>query len=105
MSDRPPLFTDREGVLLVASLILRSSAKVYTEEGLREFITAANPKEAAEMEESGAMDVIAPGMAIFTQGTLSALGDMFEALAKVDDAKYLEVVHKVYADLKAEQAA
>jgi hypothetical protein len=99
------VFTDREGLLLVASLILRSCAKVYTEEGVRGFFTAANPKEAAELEESGAMDAIAPGMALFTQGTLAAMGDMFEALSKVDDAKWLEVVHKVHSDLKAEQAA
>ncbi|WP_262027133.1 hypothetical protein [Microvirga sp. Mcv34] len=105
MTERPPLFTDREGVLLVASLILRSSAKVYTEEGIREFITAASPEDATMLEQSGAMDAIAPGMALFTQGTLSALGDMFEALAKVDDARWLEIVHKVYADTKAEQAA
>lgn len=102
---RPPVFADREGALLVASLILRSTAKAQTADGVRKALTDTHPKEAAGLADLGFLDTICESIAGYTYGTLEIMADALEACSKIDDAKWLEIIHKVYADLKADQAA
>lgn len=102
---RPPIFSDREGALLVASQILRSAGKGYTPDLVKQALVATNPAEASELEKIGSLGAVTEAAARFAEGSLVGLADVFEGLSKMDDAKWLEVVHKVYAAMKAEQEA
>jgi hypothetical protein len=100
---RPPLFEDREGVLLVASCLLRTVAKGYIQDGLRQAFYAANPEEAKQLEALDMLDVFAEVATGIAQGTVISLADMLEALSKSSDEDWLKSAHAVYAAMKAEE--
>lgn len=104
MTKRPEI-SDREGVLLVASLILRLTGKAYKADVVRQALLSTNPDEAAALTEAGLLDTMVEAMAGFSEGVLVAMADMLEGLSKADDAKYLEVATKVRDQMKTEQAA
>jgi len=100
---RPPVFEDREGVLLVASCLLRTVAKGYTTDGMRQGFVAANPHEAKELEAIGMLDVFMTVATGIAQGTVAHLADVLEALSKSSDEDWLKTAHQVYAAMKARE--
>ena len=102
---RPPVFTDREGVLLAASLIVRATAKGYTPEVVRKALASTNAEEFNQMVRLGVADDAATAAAGMAAGALEGIADILEGSSKMGDEGWLKVVHAVYAQVEAEDAS
>lgn len=100
----PPLFTDREGVLLVAGLLLRAAAKGYTPEVVREALATSNRESFNELEATDAAETVTTVASGMAQGVLLGAAEILEGLSKVSDEHWLKTVHAAYAAAKAEEA-